>query len=211
MSWSVVSLATGFPGTAPPSSRSTGSLLLASDGNSKLLVHTRVHVPLCLLGPQSMKRQGPETFSKSGPSCPPPPAPPRDDDLRLGGWSCPHWGEQLPWGLGRVWTDLLEFPSQTSLDVGFPPPFFKAVVRVRLLTLKLLLSPTDLGELPWWLYHQNAAGIHSKVMVQVLPPTGGKLTVSKRREHFANKGLHSQSYGLSSSHVWLWELDHKEG
>ena len=24
------------------------------------------------------------------------------------------------------------------------------------------------------------------------------------------KGPFSQSYGLSSSHVWMWELDHKE-
>ena len=28
---------------------------------------------------------------------------------------------------------------------------------------------------------------------------------------FANKGLYSQSYGFSSSHVWMWKLDHKEG
>ena len=27
---------------------------------------------------------------------------------------------------------------------------------------------------------------------------------------FADKGLSSQSYGFSSSHVWMWELDHKE-
>ena len=27
---------------------------------------------------------------------------------------------------------------------------------------------------------------------------------------FANKGLSSQSYGFSRSHVWMWELDHKE-
>ena len=26
-----------------------------------------------------------------------------------------------------------------------------------------------------------------------------------------NKGLYSQRYGFSSSHVWMWELDHKEG
>ena len=32
----------------------------------------------------------------------------------------------------------------------------------------------------------------------------------KQRHHFANKGLSSQSYGFSSSHVWMWELDHKE-
>ena len=28
---------------------------------------------------------------------------------------------------------------------------------------------------------------------------------------FGNKGPYSQSYGLSSSHVWMWELRHKEG
>ena len=28
---------------------------------------------------------------------------------------------------------------------------------------------------------------------------------------FADKGLYSQTYGFSSSHVWMWELDHKEG
>ena len=29
--------------------------------------------------------------------------------------------------------------------------------------------------------------------------------------YFANKGLSSQGYGFSNSHVWMWELDHKEG
>ena len=29
--------------------------------------------------------------------------------------------------------------------------------------------------------------------------------------HFAGKGSYSQSYGFSSTHVWMWELDHKEG
>ena len=28
--------------------------------------------------------------------------------------------------------------------------------------------------------------------------------------YFADKGLSSQSYGFSSSHVWIWELDCKE-
>ena len=32
----------------------------------------------------------------------------------------------------------------------------------------------------------------------------------KQRHYFANKGLFSQSYGVSSSHVWMWELDYKE-
>ena len=33
----------------------------------------------------------------------------------------------------------------------------------------------------------------------------------EQRHHFANKDPHSQSYGFSSSHVRMWELDHKEG
>ena len=33
----------------------------------------------------------------------------------------------------------------------------------------------------------------------------------KQRYYFANKDLSSESYGFSSSHVWMWELDHKEG
>ena len=36
-------------------------------------------------------------------------------------------------------------------------------------------------------------------------------SVLKSREyHFVNKGPYSKSYGLYSSHVWMWELDHKE-
>ena len=27
----------------------------------------------------------------------------------------------------------------------------------------------------------------------------------------ANKGPYSQSYGFSGSHIWMWEVDHKEG
>ena len=35
--------------------------------------------------------------------------------------------------------------------------------------------------------------------------------IKKQRHHFADKGPSSQSYGFSSSHVWIWELDHKKG
>ena len=34
--------------------------------------------------------------------------------------------------------------------------------------------------------------------------------IKKQRHYFANKGLSSQSYGFSSSHVWMWVLDYKE-
>ena len=44
---------------------------------------------------------------------------------------------------------------------------------------------------------------------------GGKLmtnldSILKSRHYFANKGPSSQSYGFSSSHVGIWELDYKE-
>ena len=31
-----------------------------------------------------------------------------------------------------------------------------------------------------------------------------------KNRSFANKGLSSQGYGFSSSHVWMWELDNKK-
>ena len=31
-----------------------------------------------------------------------------------------------------------------------------------------------------------------------------------QRHYFADKDPSNQSYGFSSSHVWMWELDHKE-
>ena len=34
--------------------------------------------------------------------------------------------------------------------------------------------------------------------------------IKKQRHHFAYKVLSSQSYGFSSSHVWMWEVDYKE-
>ena len=34
--------------------------------------------------------------------------------------------------------------------------------------------------------------------------------IKKQRHYFANKSPSSQSYGFSSSHVWMWELDYKE-
>jgi len=34
--------------------------------------------------------------------------------------------------------------------------------------------------------------------------------IKKQRHYFANNGPSSQGYGFSSSHVWMWELDHKE-
>ena len=35
--------------------------------------------------------------------------------------------------------------------------------------------------------------------------------IKKQTHHFTNKGPYSQNYGFSSSHVQMWELNHKEG
>ena len=35
-------------------------------------------------------------------------------------------------------------------------------------------------------------------------------SILKTRHHFADKGPYSQSYGFSSNHVCMSELDHKE-
>ena len=34
--------------------------------------------------------------------------------------------------------------------------------------------------------------------------------IKKQRHYFATKGPSSQSYGFSSSHVWIWEQHYKE-
>ena len=34
--------------------------------------------------------------------------------------------------------------------------------------------------------------------------------IKKQRHYFTNKGSYNQCYGVSSSHIWMWELDHKE-
>ena len=35
--------------------------------------------------------------------------------------------------------------------------------------------------------------------------------LKRQRHHFADKGSYSQTYVFSSSHVWMWEFDLKEG
>ena len=35
--------------------------------------------------------------------------------------------------------------------------------------------------------------------------------IKKQRHYFADKGPSYQSYGFFSTHVWMWELDYKDG
>ena len=43
-----------------------------------------------------------------------------------------------------------------------------------------------------------------------LPGASDREHIKKQRHYFANKGLSSQSHGFFSSHVWMWELHHKD-
>ena len=66
----------------------------------------------------------------------------------------------------------------------------------------------------WQVWEQQAALVLSSLYpvhqtIGLLQATG--LHIKKQRHYFANKDPSSQSYGFSSSHVWMWELDYKEG
>ena len=51
---------------------------------------------------------------------------------------------------------------------------------------------------------KDACSLRAKAMINL------DSIFKKQRHYFANKGLSSQNYGFSSSHVWMWELDQKE-
>ena len=52
---------------------------------------------------------------------------------------------------------------------------------------------------------------HEHLLLERKVMTNLDSILKKQRHHFASKSPYSQGYGLSNSHVWMWELDHKEG
>ena len=54
-------------------------------------------------------------------------------------------------------------------------------------------------------------GIKRRLLLGRKVMTNPRQHIKKQRHYFANKGPSSQSYGFSSSHVWMSELDYKEG
>ena len=58
----------------------------------------------------------------------------------------------------------------------------------------------------WWLqpWNQKALAPWKKSYDQP------RQHIKKQRHYFSNKGLSSQSYGFSSIHIWIWQLDYKE-
>ena len=67
----------------------------------------------------------------------------------------------------------------------------------------------------FWGSKITAACDYSQDMKKTLAPwkkshDQSRQHIKKQRHWFAYKGLYRQSHGFSSSHVWMWELDHKE-
>ena len=58
----------------------------------------------------------------------------------------------------------------------------------------------------WWLQPWNKKRLTAWKKSYDQP----RAHVKKQRHYFANKDPSRQSYGFSSSRVWMWELDHKE-
>ena len=61
---------------------------------------------------------------------------------------------------------------------------------------------------------QNQGLLHCRKIVYQLSNQGSpekhRQHIKRQRYYFANKDPQSQCYGFSSSHVWMWELYHKE-
>ena len=55
-----------------------------------------------------------------------------------------------------------------------------------------------------WLHLSNQSNLLTVSRDQIIQHT------KKQRHYFADKSSSSQSYGFSSGHVWMWELDYKE-
>ena len=58
----------------------------------------------------------------------------------------------------------------------------------------------------WWLQQWNSKMLAPWKKSYDQP----RQHIKKQRHYFANKSPSSQSYGFSSSRVWMWELDYKE-
>ena len=61
-------------------------------------------------------------------------------------------------------------------------------------SLQMVTAPVKLKDTPWKKSYDKP-----------------RQHIKKQRHYFDDKGLSSQSYGFSSSHVWMCELDNKKG
>ena len=118
---------------------------------------------------------------------------------------------------------LLSVDSHVQL---FVTPW-NAALQVTCLSLYPRICPNSFP-LKWWCHPTISSSVTLfSFCLQSFPasksfpmswlfPLGGQSDktrqhIKKQRYDFANKGPYCQSYGVSSSHVQIWELNHKEG
>ena len=65
-------------------------------------------------------------------------------------------------------------------------------------------------DLFWWGVLQNHCSHEIKRLLLLGRKVMTNLDSILKSRDITNKGPYSQSYGFSSSHVWMWELDYKE-
>ena len=120
--------------------------------------------------------------------------------------SCSHcWVPQICWHFEcshltassfRIWNSSTGIPS-------FPLALFVVMLPKAHLTSHSRMSGSRWVITPLWL-----TGSWRSVCTVLLCKL---YYIKKQRYYFADKGPSNQSYSFSSVHVWMWELDHKEG
>ena len=122
--------------------------------------------------------------------------------------SCGHWWVfQICWHIEWSTFTASSF-SIWSSSTGIPsPPLALFIVMLSKAHLIHILGYLALG---WvitssWLSGSWRSFLYSSSVYSCHP-----FLISSASHYFANKGPSSQGYGLSSGHVWMWELDWEE-
>ena len=102
---------------------------------------------------------------------------------KCGSWSAPQVKQTWPLSPYRSWVASLR-----ALDLGMLSSNLLGTLNTSNWIWGGCIKFPDLYSFPW--YRSNTKSFHQK--------------------NFTDKGPSSQSYGFSSSHVWMWELDYKE-
>ena len=111
------------------------------------------------------------------------------------------------WGNNGNGNRLIFLASKITVDVDCSHEikrclllWGKAITNLVQFSSVQLLSRVQLFVTPWTPALQASLSIASS----------RRQHIKKQRHYFAHRGPSSQSFGFSGSHVWMWELDHKE-
>ena len=116
------------------------------------------------------------------------------------------WWELVPWPYC-----LLRLSFKPAFSLSFFTFINKSFVFSSLSAIRVVIiyisevvgvSPSKLDSSLWF----SQPGISH----DVLCCEKSRQCIKKQRHHFANKGPYSHSYNFPQSHVWMWELDHKD-